>query len=146
MEENNSIKDKAKEFKDNLKELSEKLELQNNQKIIGIDFKDNIKLGGNLERNSIFVVTIQDKKGVISHIVIDSDVNKIATIDKNGKIELSPKEMQVWERFIGKKGSQNVEQKKKYDFEKEYYLEEYKTIDSLETNKGNQRSSLEERR
>ena len=126
MEENDSIRNKAQEFNDKMKQIGEKLEIPKENRIIAIDFKDNIKLGGALERNSVFVLTIQDKEGTISHVVIDKDVNKIADIDKYGKIELSPSEMQKWEAFIGKKGEQRVDQKERYDFDKEYYLEEYK--------------------
>ncbi len=127
MEENDSIKNKVQEFNDKIKQIGEKLEIPKENKIISIDFKDNIKLGGELERNDVFILAIQNKEGEISHIVLDKDINKIADIDKYGKIELSPREMKLWEQFIGQKGNQNIEQKKRYNFEEEYYLEEYKT-------------------
>lgn len=126
MKKTENMKDKANEFNSKLKEISEKLELSDKQEIIGIDFKENIKLGGNLERNNIFVVKIKEEDGEVHHIIIDRDMNKIASIDKDGKVELSEREMEIWEKFIGKKGNQNAEQKKIYDFEKEYVLEEYK--------------------
>ena len=111
MEENDSIKNKVQEFNDKIKQIGEKLEIPKENKIISIDFKDNIKLGGELERNDVFILAIQNKEGEISHIVLDKDINKIADIDKYEKIELSPREMKLWEQFIGQKGNQNIEQK-----------------------------------
>ena len=58
MEENDSIRNKAQEFNDKMKQIGEKLEIPKENRIIAIDFKDNIKLGGALERNSVFVLTI----------------------------------------------------------------------------------------
>lgn len=127
MPNNDLIKDKANVFNDKLKEISKKLELDDKQEIIEIDFKENIKLGGTLERNNIFVVKIKDDDGAIHHIVIDKDINRIADINKEGKIELSEEELKKWEQFIGTKEYQNIEQKKRYDFDKEYVLDEYKT-------------------
>lgn len=132
MKENELMKDKTQGFNDKIKQMHEKLELSKQQKIIAIDFKNEMNLGGDLKRNSVFVLTIQNKDGEINHIIIDRDINKIADIDKYGKIELSPREMQLWEKFIGEKGKQNVEQKKIYDYEKEYYLQEYKTKEEKE--------------
>ena len=134
MEENESIRNKAQEFNEKRKQIREKLEIPKENKIIAIDFKDEISLGGDLKRTSVFVLTIQNKEGEISHIVIDKDINKIADIDKYGKIELSPREMQLWKNFIGEKGNQNIEQRKKYDFEKKYYLEEYKPKENEKEN------------
>lgn len=126
MPDNDRIRDRANEFNDKLKEMSEKLELSDKQQIIGIDFKENIKLGGTLERNNIFVVKIKDENGDIHHIVMSRDLDKIADINKDGKIELSEDELKKWEQFIGTKKFQNAEQKKRYDFEKVYVLDEYK--------------------
>lgn len=126
MPNNDQIRDKTTEFNDKLKEMSKKLELDEKQAIIGIDFKESIKLGGNLERKNIFVVKIKDDDGEIHHIIIDSDINRIANINKEGKIELSDEEIKKWEKFIGTKEFQNAEQKKMYDFEKKYVLDEYK--------------------
>ena len=54
---------------------------------------------------------------------------------KSGKIELSDREKQLWERYIGRQGNQRPDQKSIYDFEKEYYLEEYKAKKLEEDNK-----------
>ncbi len=149
MEGTQFIKDKAQEFNNKLKEVSEKLELKDKQEILGIDYKDNIKLGGNLERNSVFVVKIKNEKGEISHIVMDKECNKIASIANDGKIELSEKEMQIWEKFIGKKGFQNAEQKKMYNFEEEYYLDEYieheNVVEGREINKKSKKAGKQEK-
>lgn len=126
MPDNDRIRDRANEFNDKLKEMSEKLELSDKQQIIGIDFKENIKLGGTLERNNIFVVKIKDENGDIHHIVMSRNLDKIADINKDGKIELSEDELKKWEQFIGTREYQNAEQKKRYDFEKVYVLDEYK--------------------
>lgn len=126
MPNNDRIRDRANEFNDKLKDMSEKLELSDKQQIIGIDFKENIKLGGTLERNNIFVVKIKDENGDIHHIVMSRDLDKIADINKDGKIELSEDELKKWEQFIGTREYQNAEQKKRYDFEKVYVLDEYK--------------------
>lgn len=125
MEETEEVKDKAKDFNNRIKEISDKIGLTDKQIIISIDPKDNIKLGGSLERNSVFVVKIKDEKEDITHVVIDKDINIIASIDKNGKIELSDEEKKKWEQFIGTKGNQRPDQKERYDFDKEYYLKEY---------------------
>ncbi len=128
---NDQIRDKANVFNDKLKEISKKLELDDKQEIIGIDFKENIKLGGTLERNNIFVVKVKDEDSQIHHIVIDGNINRIADINKDGKIELSEDELKKWEQFIGTREYQNVEQKKRYDFDKEYVLDEYKMNEKI---------------
>lgn len=127
MPKNDTMKEKAQDLTGILKELEQKLELLEDQKIIDIEFKDTINLGGDLNRNSVFAVKVQNKEGKISHIIIDKDCNKVADIDKDGKITLSEKEIEIWKQFIGKPGEQTSDQKKRYDFEKEYILEEYKT-------------------
>lgn len=131
MPNNNKTKQKVQDLTSILKELEQKLELQEDQKIIDIEFKDTIKLGGDLNRNSVFAVKVQNKEGEISHIIIDKDCNKVADIDKDGKITLSEKEIEIWKQFIGKPGEQTPDQKKRYDFEKEYILEEYKTNETV---------------
>lgn len=127
MPNNDKAKQKAQDLTSILKELEQKLELQEDQKIIDIEFKDTINLGGDLNRNSIFAVKIQNKNKEITHIIIDKDCNKVADIDKDGKITLSEREIEIWKQFIGKPGEQTPDQKKRYDFEKEYILEQYKT-------------------
>lgn len=127
MPKNDTMKEKAQDLTSILKELEQKLELPEEQKIIDIEYKDTINLGGDLNRNSVFAVKVQNKNGEITHIIIDKDCNKIADIDKDGKITLSEKEIELWKQFIGKPGEQTPDQKKRYDFEKEYILEEYKT-------------------
>lgn len=135
MEKQENIKSKAQEFNEKLRELSEKLKLSKEEQIVGLEEKENIKLGGTLERNNIFVVKIKAKNGDIHHIVIDAEANLIANIDKNGKIELSDREKQLWKSYIGKPGNQRLDQKSIYNFEKKYYLEEYKVKDNKELNK-----------
>lgn len=132
MQEPQTIKDKAQEFNDKMKELKEKLELPEKQKIIGIEPKEDINLGGDLNRKSVFVIKIQDEKGEFYHIVADKEINAIAIIAKDGEIELTPREKELWEKFIGNENEQTPEQKKRYSFDKKYYLEEYKTIDKDE--------------
>lgn len=127
MPENNKMKEEAQNIVDIIKHLEQKLELSENEKIIDIKFVDTINLGGDLNRNSVFAVKVQNKEGEITHIITDKDCNKVANIDKNGKISLSEKEIEMWKQFIGKPEEQTPEQKKRYDFEKEYILEEYKT-------------------
>lgn len=127
MPENNKMKEEAQNIVDIIKHLEQKLELSENEKIMDIKFVDTINLGGDLNRNSVFALKVQNKEGEITHIIIDKDCNKSANIDKDGKISLSEKEIEMWKQFIGKPGEQTPEQKKRYDFEKEYILEEYKT-------------------
>ena len=132
MEETQSIKDKAQEFNNKMVEMKEKLDLPEKQKIVGIDLVEDISLGGDLNRKSVFVIKVQDEKGEFYHIVADKETNAIATIAKDGEIELTPREKELWEKFIGKENDQTPEQKKRYSFDKKYYLEEYKTIDKDE--------------
>lgn len=127
MPKNDKTKQKAQDLTSILKELEQKLELQEDQKIIDVEFVDTMNLGGDLNRNSIFAVKIQNKNKEITHIIIDKDCNKVADIDKDGKITLSEREIEIWKQFIGKPGEQTPDQKKRYDFEKEYILEQYKT-------------------
>lgn len=127
MQEPQSMKDKAQDFCNKIKEIKEKLELPEKQKIIAIDKKDNINLGGKLNRKSVFMIKVQDENGEIYHIVTDKETNKIATILKDGKVELADREKQLWKKFVGEENNQTLEQKKIYDFEKEYFLEENKT-------------------
>lgn len=82
MEKQENIRSKAQEFNEKLKELSEKLELSKEEQIVGVEEKENIKLGGTLERNNVFVVKIKGENGDIRHVVIDSEANPIANIDK----------------------------------------------------------------
>lgn len=116
----------TQELIETLKSIKDNLEVDNSEKIIGIDYKDKIDLGGELTRKSVFVVKLQDSEGKIHYLVSDKDFNRIATIANDGKIELSPREKQLWEQFIGKENEQTAEQKKYYDFDKEYFLDEYK--------------------
>lgn len=127
MPKNDKTKQKAQDIASILKELEQKLELTEEQKIIDVEFVDTINLGGDLNRNSVFAVKVQNKNKEITHIIIDKDANKVADIDKDGKIKLSEKEIEKWKQFIGKPGEQTPEQKKRYDFEKEYILKQYKT-------------------
>lgn len=127
MPKNDSLKEKSQDLISALKALEQKLELPEGQKIIDVEFKNTINLGGDLNRNSVFAVKVQNKEGEITHIIIDKECNKVADIDKDGKISLSEKEIEMWKQFIGKPGKQTPEQKKRYDFEKDYILEEYKT-------------------
>lgn len=62
---------------------------------------------------------------------------------KSGKIELSDREKQLWERYIGRQGNQRTDQKSIYDFEKEYYLEEYKAKKLEEDNRDNKEADEE---
>ena len=135
MSDNDIIKDQANDFSNKIKEISEKLELNDKQKIIGIDFKENMKLGGTLERNNVFVVKIKDEDGEIHHIVMSKDIDKIADINKDGKINLSEEEKKKWEQFIGTKEYQNAEQKKMYNFDEEYYVEDKINFISKENEK-----------
>lgn len=132
MPKNDSMKEKAQDLTDILMQLEQKLELSEDEKIIDIEYKDAISLGGDLNRNSIFAVKVQNKNNEITHIIIDKDCNRVADIDKDGKIKLSEKEIEIWKQFIGKPGDQTPEQKKRYDFEKEYILEEYKMNEKSE--------------
>ncbi len=127
MPKNNETKQKAQDITSIIKHLEEKLELTEDQKIIDVEFVDTINLGGDLNRNSVFAVKVQNKNKEITHIIIDKEANKVADIDKDGRIKLSEKEIEKWQQFIGKPVEQTPEQKKRYDFEKEYILEEYKT-------------------
>ena len=96
MPENNKMKEEAQNIVDIIKHLEQKLELSENEKIIDIKFVDTINLGGDLNRNSVFALKVQNKEGEITHIIIDKDCNKIANIDKDGKISLSEKEIEMW--------------------------------------------------
>ena len=120
MPKNNETKQKAQDITSIIKHLEEKLELTEDQKIIDVEFVDTINLGGDLNRNSVFAVKVQNKNKEISHIIIDKEANKVADIDKDGRIKLSEKEIEKWQQFIGKPVEQTPEQKKRYDFEKEY--------------------------
>lgn len=127
MPKNNETKQKAQDITSIIKHLEEKLQLTEDQKIIDVEFVDTINLGGDLNRNSVFAVKVQNKNKEITHIIIDKEANKVADIDKDGRIKLSEKEIEKWQQFIGKPEKQTPEQKKRYDFEKEYILQEYKT-------------------
>lgn len=146
MQEPQSIKDKAQDFCNKIQEIEEKLELPEKQKIIAIEAKDDINLGGELNRKSVFVIKIQDENGEFYHIVTDKETNQIATILKDGKVELSDREKQLWEKFVGKEGNQTPEQKKIYDFEEEYFLEEYKTEEIKKQDKKEEKNKKQDKK
>lgn len=146
MQEPQSIKDKAQDFCNKIQEIEEKLELPEKQRIIAIEVKGDINLGGELNRKSAFVIKIQNENGEFYHIVADKEANQIATILKDGKVELSDREKQLWEKFVGKENNQTPEQKKIYDFEKEYFLEEYKTEEIKEREREEEKNKEQDKK
>lgn len=127
MEENKSAQDlndkmvteqKIEEVKTEYSNLQQKiitsLKFPEGTKILSVsDRIDTIPLGGMLEAHDVYAVKIQNKAREIETVLVDRELQQLATIKENNNIVLSDLTKDRFEELIGQPGKQTPRTKRK---------------------------------
>lgn len=112
------IKQKIEQVKTEFSDLQQKIIASLNfldiSTVLSVsDRIDTIPLGGMLEAHDSYAVKIQNKAGTIETVIVDKNLQPLATIKENNNIELTALTQARFEEMIGKPGKQTPRAKRK---------------------------------